>query len=257
MIVECAECGKTFEPRKSGKKQKYCSRACRREVAHRNFKSRQALELSQRIEQLHCRECGEKVHYKGIGTIPIFCGDKCKQKFHNNKNRRARPNVRTQETKQCEFCGKSFIAYKRGRRYCPDSWCAQKAYKHRKKTGNQLPKSFNVTCHGCGTEFVAKHIEAKWCNHKCANRYWSNMRARGARVRQTGLYADRDVFIRDNWTCHLCGEAIDADLPRTDLMGATIDHVVPLSRGGDDSLENVKAAHFSCNVRKGSKHPDL
>lgn len=257
MIIECAGCAKTFEPRNGGKKQKYCSGACRQEVAKRNFKSRQASELSQRLEKLFCRQCGKKVNYKGVGAIPIFCADKCKQKFHNTKSRRSRGGMRPTESKNCEFCGDSFMPKKRDAKYCPDKWCGQAAYERRKALGQELPKSFDVSCDGCGIKFTAKKFDARWCSKTCANRHWGNVRARQARVREAGSYADRDVFVRDNWVCYLCGGLIDAELPRTDPMGATIDHVVPLARGGDDSLENVRAAHFSCNVRKGSSSPGL
>lgn len=253
MIVECAECGKNFEPRNGGKKQKYCSRACRREVAYRNFKSRQALELSERIENILCRECGCKVNYKGTGAIPIFCNEKCKHKFHNTKSRRARGGLRPTQSKPCEFCGDLFMPKKRDARYCPDKWCGQKAYKLRKALGQELPKSFDVSCDGCKIRFIAKKPDARWCSKTCANRHWGNVRARQARVRDAGSYADRDVFIRDNWICHLCNQAVDSELSRTDPMGATIDHVVPLSKGGSDSFENVRTAHFSCNVKKGSR----
>jgi len=33
-------------------------------------------------------------------------------------------------------------------------------------------------------------------------------------------------------------------------MGLHIDHVMPLSKGGPDTLENVRPAHGSCNVKK-------
>jgi 5-methylcytosine-specific restriction endonuclease McrA len=61
------------------------------------------------------------------------------------------------------------------------------------------------------------------------------------------------VFERDNWTCHLCGGAVDPDLPRLDPMGATIDHLTPLSLGGVDELANVATAHWSCNRAKGNR----
>lgn len=58
--------------------------------------------------------------------------------------------------------------------------------------------------------------------------------------------------------CHLCGEAIDLDAPR--LVGQPgwerslhIDHVIPISKGGDDTLENVRPSHGICNVRKHNK----
>jgi 5-methylcytosine-specific restriction endonuclease McrA len=40
-------------------------------------------------------------------------------------------------------------------------------------------------------------------------------------------------------------------LPGTHNMGATIDHLVPVSAGGKDSLSNVRLAHRSCNCARG------
>lgn len=64
-------------------------------------------------------------------------------------------------------------------------------------------------------------------------------------------YSRREVFERDGWRCGICGLQI---LP--DAVGrekATIDHIVPISRGGADSWDNVQAAHFSCNSSKGAR----
>lgn len=47
--------------------------------------------------------------------------------------------------------------------------------------------------------------------------------------------------------CYWCGEALGQD--------ATADHLIPLSRGGEDAISNVVAAHAACNRRKGSLMP--
>lgn len=54
----------------------------------------------------------------------------------------------------------------------------------------------------------------------------------------------REVFIRDGYTCQYCGKQ-SHDL--------TIDHVVPRSRGGAHSWENLVSACKPCNHRKGGK----
>ena len=56
----------------------------------------------------------------------------------------------------------------------------------------------------------------------------------------------RNVFQRDNHTCQYCGS-------RDDQL--SIDHVMPRSRGGGDTWENVTTACLSCNVRKGNRTP--
>jgi 5-methylcytosine-specific restriction endonuclease McrA len=51
------------------------------------------------------------------------------------------------------------------------------------------------------------------------------------------------VIRRDGGICHLC-----------DRPGAnTADHLVPASRGGSDSLDNLRAAHVECNMLRGDR----
>ncbi len=55
----------------------------------------------------------------------------------------------------------------------------------------------------------------------------------------------RAVFARDNWTCQYCGA-------RSQL---TVDHVVPRSKGGSSTWENIVASCAPCNRRKGNALP--
>lgn len=59
-------------------------------------------------------------------------------------------------------------------------------------------------------------------------------------------YSRRNVQARDQWACQYCGSQ----------SNLTIDHVMPLSRGGRSTWENVVTACRSCNGRKGSRTPD-
>lgn len=66
---------------------------------------------------------------------------------------------------------------------------------------------------------------------------------RGAnRVEAIGL---EDVYLRDNGICKLCGHPCDRE-------HASIDHRLPLSKGGDHIWDNVQLAHRKCNSEKGS-----
>ena len=55
----------------------------------------------------------------------------------------------------------------------------------------------------------------------------------------------RAVFARDDWTCQYCGS-------RSNL---TVDHVIPRSRGGSSTWENIVASCAPCNRRKGNALP--
>jgi len=57
-----------------------------------------------------------------------------------------------------------------------------------------------------------------------------------------------NVFLRDRFACQYCGEA----LPTHDL---TFDHVIPRSRGGRTTWDNVVTACSPCNLVKGNHMP--
>ena len=59
-------------------------------------------------------------------------------------------------------------------------------------------------------------------------------------------FTRRALFSRDNYTCQYCGAT-----PGTKEL--TIDHVIPLSRGGNNSWENCVLACVKCNAKKGSR----
>lgn len=59
-----------------------------------------------------------------------------------------------------------------------------------------------------------------------------------------------EIAERDGWECYLCGSEIEPD----DL---NIDHVKPLSLGGDDAPWNVAATHASCNFSKWNNFPEV
>ncbi len=68
-------------------------------------------------------------------------------------------------------------------------------------------------------------------------------------VRRDVRFSRHGIFERDDSTCQYCGK----HYPRSQL---TLDHVLPQSRGGGDTWENLAVACVSCNVRKGSRTPD-
>lgn len=55
----------------------------------------------------------------------------------------------------------------------------------------------------------------------------------------------RNVMRRDDYTCMYCGKK----------SGLTIDHIIPKSRGGKDTWENLTTACDKCNVKKGNRTP--
>lgn len=66
-------------------------------------------------------------------------------------------------------------------------------------------------------------------------------------------FQPREVFDRDGWVCGICREDIPHDARYPDPLSVSLDHVIPLSRGGTHERSNCQAAHLRCNLRKGAR----
>jgi 5-methylcytosine-specific restriction endonuclease McrA len=71
-------------------------------------------------------------------------------------------------------------------------------------------------------------------------------------------YTEDEVLQEHGSNCHICAEPIDLLVSRKVGVGEWkrgfhIDHLVPLSKGGMDSLSNVRPAHAECNLFKNAK----
>lgn len=69
------------------------------------------------------------------------------------------------------------------------------------------------------------------------------------------IYSDKEVIDTYGLICHICSEGINFLAPRKAGLhgwqrGFQVDHVVPLSKGGSDTLENVRPSHGLCNMKK-------
>ena len=58
------------------------------------------------------------------------------------------------------------------------------------------------------------------------------------------------VFERDNWRCGICRRKINPKLVHPHPRSATVDHIVPISKGGEHTYRNTQAAHWECNSIK-------
>jgi 5-methylcytosine-specific restriction endonuclease McrA len=105
-------------------------------------------------------------------------------------------------------------------------------------------------------------------NYKENPEYYNN-HARLRRARELEAYREPystdDVLRMWGIACHLCGEVVDLEAPRHVLAkendgwqrGLHLDHVIPLSQGGPDIVENVKPSHAVCNLSRSREVVDM
>lgn len=87
-------------------------------------------------------------------------------------------------------------------------------------------------------------------------------RRRRARIRNSGYdyYTVQQVLDTYGTDCHICSTPIDLMHSRNPLdpgwlESLHIDHYIPISKGGPDTLANVRPTHGRCNIRKGADYP--
>lgn len=134
----------------------------------------------------------------------------------------------------------------------------------------------SIPCGHCGKALTRKQMGSKqrFCSMSCAKlaepsgssgprlsdeerRARSRMRDVRRRVKLASVTIESvdplAIYERDGWRCHLCGKRVDGRLNGNARMGPTLDHVVPLSKGGEHSRANVALAHRQCNILKGNR----
>ena len=86
--------------------------------------------------------------------------------------------------------------------------------------------------------------------HSSRTRRYQKRSRSGAK---TERWTKAQVIEKSQGVCALCGLPIDLELKSPNAMSFSIDHIVPLSKGGSNLFENVQAAHLGCNCKKQDK----
>lgn len=83
----------------------------------------------------------------------------------------------------------------------------------------------------------------------------ATMRKRRAGINEKSPYTEKQILEKYGNECYLCNNPIDLSAPRWTAKpgwqnGLHIDHLIPVSKGGPDTLENVRPTHGLCNTTK-------
>ena len=61
------------------------------------------------------------------------------------------------------------------------------------------------------------------------------------------------IYARDRWVCQLCLKPVSQRLRHPHPGSASLDHVIPMSQGGNHSAQNLVLAHLGCNNGKSNR----
>jgi hypothetical protein len=166
--------------------------------------------------------------------------------------------------RSCKECGQ--LNVRRAR-------CEECAKERARRDSRTLPDDYKPSCRKCGKRFerrsktkpgvlcdtcrVEEHhenrrryrrksrrINGRKCNHR--------QRARAFGVAYEPIKT-REVFERDKYRCQLCNRMTDRTKRGPHPRSPSLDHIVPLSKGGGHVWGNVQCACFECNTRKSNR----
>lgn len=112
-------------------------------------------------------------------------------------------------------------------------------------------------CVNCGRIFYSQYSNQLYCSGNCKSKKKGNHTFR-KRCRKYGVYFDSsikkvEILKRDKYTCKICGKICNPNDKRWGTSGPdypTIDHIIPLARGGKHIEQNLQCACGMCNSNK-------
>lgn len=151
----------------------------------------------------------------------------------------------------CKFCSDLFAYDARW----PRAYCTA----HNDERDRRSRTRFvSAQCAICGEWFIGdrqQHFNrgngaSARCSDRCTRRAGKDTRRARKRDAYVADVNRRRVFESDGWRCHICGKRVKRTATAPDPMAPTIDHVIPLARGGTHEPSNCRTAHFGCNSSK-------
>lgn len=227
-------------------KRAYCSSACK--SAHRAHKSTVAVSL--------CNHCGAA--FKPVrNAVGAYCSVDCMNNDRAEQSsilsRAQWPDVPEHMFADCSRCGTFMGIFNANQTRSLCQPC----------TVGLNYIGMPCACGQCDGEYTIERSNQR--SDLCDPCVRANKRKakRASRSRRRAMMRDAtcetfkpsDIFERDQYICQLCGVLTDESAHYNDPLYPTIDHIIPLSKGGQHSRSNTQCSCRKCNVDKSDEMP--
>jgi hypothetical protein len=280
-VLICRGCGTHFDSAVAstrggdvrGNSRKFCSLPCR-------WKAYRAVYTTRRT----CRRCRKR--FDSLRRRQ-FCSIECRGEAMRE---RQQSRVRTATMACCAACGKTFAPRdKRCKKFCSRQ-CSVSKRKHALGTGladgwlrvlllwvrvitreqrrearQQLAGQQwrEWQCRQCGGIFQTRDRLRCVCltcvadNEKAARKMSKAVRRSKCKSLVRENASPDAIFARDGWQCQQCKCRVSKRLDVNHDRYPNLDHVIPLSRGGTHTCDNLQCLCRACNLQKSDKQLNL
>jgi len=212
-----------------------------------------------------CLQCGALFErtYKTARYKPFLCSNACKVArfvaLNPGKVADQRKKERAKHIPKACRCGEVRML---GKRTC--SQCGDADFEARKAKARVLARNTaaakakpEAKCQECGVCFIAPYGSKRrvYCSLVCRKRSSGRIRRKSERARLRLVSVEpvnpTKVFERDGWRCQCCRKPTPRDKRGTYHPRAPeLDHIIPLSKGGEHSYRNTQLLCRACNAAK-------
>lgn len=247
---QCEYCGNIFtvDGLKHHKDKKFCSRNC-------------MYKAQKKRENIHCAYCGKEFYPydKDARYCSLSCSSRAQAPGKWLKIQQANAEVWEARRRETEIKKEA----ERQEKQLKKEEAQRQAYISWMKKARQGKMRFSV-CEWCGCDFINDRADRKYCSVVCRNRACNK---RGEITRRQRIVENtlenvslEELYKRDAGACHICGGqcryddyTVVGDVFIAGNYYPSIDHIIPLAKGGEHSYDNVRLAHRICNARRGTK----
>lgn len=250
-----------------GRQPKWCSvhKTKLQRDPTRNRSSRARLGAAVRWRAAREANTDPCVHCGGANPrAGAYCSEKCNQRAYYLRRKEAGTahwQIRPLKPKRpvgCAQCGEEFLSARKDARFCSRKCLSRWTRNH--ETGECATKDCPrpVRAKGlCANHYKAQARKEGWTSKEPWNdRRRDNYHRRRAlkKAAATGRPVIRDeIAARDGYRCGICSSRVDMAKVWPHPMSPSLDHVVPLTKGGAHDPSNVQLAHLRCNSAKGNR----
>lgn len=227
----CVICGKEFAPSRYSKGL-CCSAECGGEYTRRN--------QTKPKHRAICQECGQEFEV-GRECKGIYCSPQCQAKGQG-KRRHEQAVIAANQ--------KAFIKAAEG-------LVARKKAEKEQQRQDFLKAAKNIRiCQECGRTYYSANRKL-YCSKACADRRGNRLKLERERFAgdETADYSITmlKLFRRDSGHCQICGKRLELITDYNSDDYPTVDHIMPVSKGGSHTWGNVQLACRRCNVDKSDR----
>jgi len=136
--------------------------------------------------------------------------------------------------------------------YCSRE-CKDRANKDRLIAERVAAKPTGRICMHCGDTLPQRmRTDAIFCSQECNYGAHALQRKLRARTGEEGKPGYLRAFIcnRDRWRCGICRKPVSRERRHPDPLCASLDHVIPVSKGGSNDPWNLRLTHLKCNLER-------